>query len=100
MSEFQRRLSLGVPVGMTAADGLVVDTRRIFHAASAALNTPGLSPTRGSGLGALTDRAGAGAAAGPTPTVELEVAHAPRVMHPIVSDKDGRSDSRFTGRLR
>src|SRR5689334_15533004 len=100
MSEFQRRLSLGVPVGRNAADGLVVDTSRMFHAASAALNTPGLSPTRGSGLGALADMSGVGAILEPMLVVELEVAHAPRAINPIASEKDGTSDSRFTGRLR
>src|SRR4029078_1794263 len=99
MSEFQSRLSLGDSVERKAADGFVVETRRMFHAASAALNTPALSPTRGSGLGALADMSGVGAIAGPVP-VELEVAHAPRAINPIASERGGRSDSRFTGRLR
>src|SRR6185503_16887156 len=100
MSEFQSRLSLGVPVGTNAADGFVVETSRMFHAASAALKTPGLSPTRGSGLGALADLSGVGAMVGPAPVVEVEVAHAPRAINPIASERGGTSDSRFTGRLR
>src|SRR6478752_1710781 len=100
MSEFQSRLSLGVSVGRKAADGFVVETSRMFHAASAALNTPGLSPTRGSGLGALADMSGVGAGPRLVPIVELEVAHAPRAISPNASERGGTSDSRFTGRLR
>src|SRR3954463_14355958 len=95
-SEFHNRLSLGVSVLRKADDGLVVDTSRRFHAASPAFHTPGLRFTRGSGLGADTDMSGVGATLPVTPTVEVDVAHAPRAITPIASDRDGMSDSRFT----
>ena len=40
---------------MKCSDGGVVETNRTFQAASAALNHPARSPTRGSGLGAVVD---------------------------------------------
>ena len=54
-SELMNWKSPGVLRLMKSADGGVVDTRRRFHAASAAFIQPARSPTRGSGLGAVVD---------------------------------------------
>src|SRR5262245_53100616 len=40
------------------SDGGVVDSRRMFHAACAASHRPAARPTRGSGLGALSETIG------------------------------------------
>src|ERR1051325_8528387 len=46
----------GLPWSMNCSDGGVVETSRMFHAASAAFIHPARSPTRGSGLGAAAGR--------------------------------------------
>ena len=52
----------------------------MFHLASAASNQPALRPTRGSGLGAVTDNIGAGSDEG-SPAEDDEGA----VAHPAVA---------------
>src|SRR5690349_4705147 len=54
-SEFQTRESAGSARLMKFSDGGVLETSEMFHAASCALNHPGLSPMRGSGLGGVSD---------------------------------------------
>src|SRR5579863_6213225 len=41
---------------MKSAGGFMLATRCMFHSAWAASNMPALSPTRGSGIGAIADR--------------------------------------------
>src|SRR5690348_7410938 len=62
---------------MNFSDAGVVETSRMFQAAVAAFQSPGARPTRGSGLGALTDMSGVGAV---LPAIEIaagEVAQPP-----------------------
>ena len=63
-------------VAKSGGDG-VLETSRRFQIASPASWSPGLRPTRGSGLGAAAEAAGAGADA-PPPVEEAQEAVAPR----------------------
>jgi hypothetical protein len=65
MSEFLSRASPGVLRLMKSFDGRVVETSRIFHAATPASNQPALSPTRGSGVGGVVDMSSWGTGAAP-----------------------------------
>src|SRR6185369_7588246 len=73
---------------MKFADGGVVETSRMFHAASCALNRPARRPTRGSGLGGRMTLEGAGPlsiyeddcddAQAPTPVMPAASSSAPK----------------------
>ena len=63
------------------SDGGVVDTRRMFHAASPASHMPALRPTRGSGFGATADM--------PGPPGVVDVEQAARASRPSATGPAG-----------
>src|SRR4051794_8569772 len=83
-SEFTSRRSPGVLSLMKSFDGRVIETGRRFQIAWPALNQPPLSPTRGSGDGALVERSGTPDR--DTPVVEDDRAHAAKASTPIASE--------------
>src|SRR5436309_667416 len=80
---------------MNDGEGCVVDTRRMFHAASAASNQPARRPTRGSGLGGVIDTFSVGALT-LTVGVDLDVAQLAKSKKPRASEHL-RIKSRVTG---
>src|SRR5438874_5187445 len=80
---------------MNDADGCVVETRRMFHDASAASNQPARSPMRGSGLGAVVDMFGAGDTLAIV-AVDPEVAHEASANRPTASVNEKSNEARFT----
>src|SRR5690242_1833144 len=68
--------------------GCVVETRCMFHEAWPALNQPGLSPRRRSGLGADVDMSGAGTALPAMVIAEPDVAQPATTSRPRVRASD------------
>src|ERR1700722_5138254 len=78
--------------------GRVLETRRTFHAASAASQSPPLRPTRGSGLGARVDVLLPGTGDGETPLdAAFGCAHAVATSVMIPSDR-ARTGAALVGR--
>src|SRR3954466_5771757 len=84
ISEFTNRRSPGVLSLMKSLDGRVIDTGCRFQMAVPGLNQPPLSPTRGSGEGAVVDMSGAPESA--TPFIDELRAHAARASIAIANE--------------
>jgi hypothetical protein len=67
----------------------------MFHAAVAAFHSPGARPTRGSGVGALTDMSGVGAGPPDMETDAGDVAQPP-IAASAASRTKGREDAGVT----
>src|SRR6185437_8870282 len=83
-SELTSRRSPGVLGLMKSLEGGVLETCSMFQDAVPALNHPPLSPTRGSGLGAVVDMLAAGDGAPPAEVLDV-CAHPAAVSSPRVS---------------
>src|SRR5689334_12756416 len=98
-SEFVRLLAPGVDIEMNFSDGCVFESSVRFQAASRAPNQPALSPTRGSGRGAVVDMstAGAGTPACVAPDDDEDM-HAAKQHNPLAAMSDAwRRGSRGRG---
>src|ERR1041385_401443 len=91
-SELVSLRSPGVLGLMKSFDGGVFETTRRFHAASPAFIHPARRPTRGSGLGAVLERSGRGAAPIEADEEDDEEAHAARAESATERRKDGRAE--------
>src|SRR5512143_956873 len=97
-SEFTRLRSPGVLLLRNADDGGVFESNRRFHAAVPASNHPAMRPTRGSGLGAVTDMSAGDGEPACVAIDDGDVAHAAAASTVIAPDMSGAALERIRGR--